>query len=78
MSHKDVWNTIVHSSQMFEWGHPLHDLDKMVLWVVGFVFVICLAAIVEMERKFCRDSRESRHEYSRWLREWRKQQKKER
>lgn len=76
MSHKDVWNTILHSSEIFEWGHPLHDLDRMCILVVGIVFVISLAAIVQMERKFCRESRESRYEYSRWLREWRKSQKK--
>lgn len=76
MTHKEVWNTIIHSSEMFEWGNPMHDLDKIVYWIVGIVFVVCIAAVVDMERKFCRDAREERHAYSRWLRAWRKSQKK--
>lgn len=76
MSHKEIWNMIVHSSEMFEWGHPLHDLDVMAIGCLGFLFILVVAAMVDMECRSRRDDRESVSEYRRWLRQWRNLQKK--
>jgi hypothetical protein len=77
MSQKEVWNMIINSRMEWPYGHPLHNLDVIVLSTFLFLCVIAFAAIVQMERSFCRESREGVTEYRRWLREWRKQQKQE-
>jgi|GEM_PF-6062811 len=55
LSHKDVWNAVVHSRETWPFGHPLHELDVMVLGI--FLFVCFMTWVMALEWKFGRWSR---------------------
>lgn len=52
MSHKQLWNALVHSRETWPFGHPLHDLDVMVLGV--FLFMCFILWVIALEWGFCR------------------------
>jgi hypothetical protein len=74
MSHKEIWNMIIHSRDVWPMEHLFHNLDIMLYAVLASL--IGLAIIGYHEWKFCRGCRENRFEYRQWLRQWRATQKK--
>lgn len=75
MSHKELWNTIVHCREIWPMGHPLYDLDIMVLG--AFLFWCMLLWVVLLEWKFCRWEKQEDYNFEIWERQWKLQQERE-
>ncbi len=68
--HKALWNAIVHSREVWPFGHPLHELDLMMMG--AFLFLCFMIFVMTLEWRFCRLEHKQQSEYDRWLEEWQK------
>lgn len=73
MSHKEVWNAIIHSREIWPPGDFLHYLDVMMLAATVFYFFMWYVLFLEWQRGG--PPPEDTHSYERWLRLWKNQQR---
>lgn len=75
MSHKEIWNCVVHSRTIFPLDHPLHDLDVIVLGVSLFLGMITYFVISDW--RYCRWIKKRDSVFEVWERAWKLQQRQE-
>lgn len=71
MSHREIWNTIVRSRDIWPDDHPMHDLDVIVLGVFLFTCLIAWLAITEW-MKNRRIKLKKMYTYEVWEEAWKK------
>ncbi len=75
MSHKEIWNMVTRSREIWPQGEFLHELDLFAYVSLGLF--VALVYILIMDWRHQRWARRQESEYDRWQSEWQNNQNEE-